>query len=160
MLACPEVMYAIRYCICVSACGCVCVCVLITKLHEWACTCGCAGTVFVLLREERPTGLIMRFCVAPGYRCVRGAVAALAHFSLSNRNLLDHKSKMRVCVSACWNTVLPGHNVQMDGYQSLCVHVQVLTVTGVVKCFCACAWIGESCKVCGCVCGELDTSKI
>lgn len=41
----------------------------------------------------------MRFCVAPGYRCVRGAVAALAHFSLSNRNLLDHKSKMRsVCV--------------------------------------------------------------
>lgn len=53
-----------------------------------------------------------------------------------------------VCVSACWNTVLPGHNVQMDGYQSLCVHVQVLTVTGVVKCLCGLVSHAKSVGVC------------
>lgn len=137
--------YKILYiCVCLW----VCVSLKITQLHEWACTCGCAGTMLMLLREKRPTGLIMRFCVAPGYRCVRGAVALLAHFWLSNRNLLDHKSKMRVCVSACWNTVLPGHNVQMDGYQSLYVHVQVLTATGVVKCLCGLVSHAKSVGVC------------
>lgn len=44
--------------------------------------------------------------------------------------------------------MLPGHNVQMDGYQSLCVHVQVLTVTGVVKCLCGLVSHAKSVGVC------------
>lgn len=31
---------------------CACVSLKITELHEWACTCGCAGIVFLLLRAD------------------------------------------------------------------------------------------------------------
>lgn len=79
--------------------------------------------------------------------------AKLSHFSLSNRNLLDHKSKMCVCAGACWNTVLSGHTVQMEDYQSLRAHVHVLTPTWVVKCVCVyvCAsesWVTGRCVWC------------
>lgn len=105
----------------------------VCRLHVHAAMrCETYGADNVLLRSSR-----LQMCAR---RC-----AALAHFSLSNRNLLDHKSKMWVCVSACWE---PGHNVQMDGYQSLCVHVQVLTVTGVVRCLWVDWWVMQSLWVC------------
>lgn len=49
-LACPAVMDAIRYCTCATACERVSL--KLTQLHEWACTCGCAGSVFLLLRAD------------------------------------------------------------------------------------------------------------
>lgn len=76
----------------------LCVCLRkFTELHEWACTtCGwCRRRAPVA--TSRPTKLMKRFSLALGYRSERGWLVALPHFSLSNRNLLDHKSKMQVC---------------------------------------------------------------
>lgn len=91
----------------------------------------------------------------------------LSHFSLSNRNLQDCKSKMYVCVCACSNTMLSGHTVkkkifnEKNGRQQFPEeHVQILTVTPVVKSVRVCVCEGESRVACGCVRGVLDTLKI
>lgn len=72
---------------------------------------------------------------------------------------------MYVCVCACSNTMLSGHTVKkhffnekMEAYQFPEEHVQILTVTPVVKSVCVC--VCESRVACGCVRGVLDTLKI
>lgn len=54
--ACAKVVHVIKLCVCMSLCvqggGCVYVSLQITELHEWACTCGRAGTMFLLLRAD------------------------------------------------------------------------------------------------------------
>lgn len=148
MLSCLDVMYAIRYCLCVSACGCVCVSLKITKLHEWACTCGCAGTVFTLQWEVRPTGLIMCFCVALGYRCVQGTVlrSLTSHYLTGIYWITNQRCECVLVLVESQDTMCRWMATKACVCMSRSWQWQEL--------WGACVWIGESCKVCGCVRGE------